>query len=157
MESMKTYLFSVCGAAVISAVVNRFLGNKGGPAASGKLLTGLFLAITVLQPLASLNVDLLEGLAYDVDVQAQRAVQQGEEETKKALAQIIKDRTAEYILQKAQALRVDITAEVTVSDDIVPIPKRVYLSGTVSPYVRQQLQTMMEQELGIAKENQVWI
>lgn len=156
MEPIKTYLLSVCGAAVVCGVANRFLGNKGGTAASGKLLTGLFLAITVLQPLASLNVDVLEGFAYDVDTQAQRAVQRGEEDTKKALAQIIKDRTAAYILQKAQALRVDISVEVILSDDISPIPNKVYLSGTVSPYVRQQLQTMMEQELGIAKENQVW-
>lgn len=156
MDAVRTYLLSVCGAALLCAVANRFLGQKGGTSGAGKLLTGLFLALTVLQPLASADMSILEDISFNIDFEAEQAVLEGEEETKNAMAQIIKDRTAAYILQKAEALRVDITAEVIMSDDNIPVPKMVYLSGTVAPYAKKQLQTMIEQELGIAKENQIW-
>ena len=49
-----------------------------------------------------------------------------------------------------------ISVEVGVSSDTIPIPERVYVSGTIAPYARQQLEIWIERDLGIPKENQVW-
>lgn len=156
MVAVKAYLLSVCGASLLCAAAHKFLGQKGGAAGAGKMITGLFLALTVLKPLSSVDIGMLQDFSFSIDADADQAVQRGEEESKKMMAQIIKNRTAAYILQKAEALRVEITAEVILSNDVVPIPQKVYLSGSVAPYAKKRLQTVIEQDLGIAKENQIW-
>jgi hypothetical protein len=54
-------------------------------------------------------------------------------------------------------MHADIQVEVTVSTDALPIPVGVRIIGNVSPYVRTKLQQTLAEDLGIAKENQVWI
>ena len=119
-------------------------------------MTGLLLTITVMQPLRSVNKGWLENISLDIDLGASEAVAYGHEESQKALSAIIKENTAAYILQKASSLNAQICVEVRVSSDTIPIPDSVLVSGTVSPYTRQQLQTWIEKDLGIPKENQIW-
>lgn len=100
--------------------------------------------------------DLLSEIDLDFQRSAQQAVDQGKEESQKAMAQIIKQETAAYILEKAQSLGAQIQVSVEVSDADLPIPVGVRISGTVAPYAKVQLQTFLEQQLGISKENQRW-
>jgi hypothetical protein len=72
------------------------------------------------------------------------------------MAEIIKHRTAAYILQRAQELHVHLDIEVVLSADDIPVPEKVFLSGTVAPFAKKQLQQIIEQDLGIAKECQIW-
>jgi hypothetical protein len=46
---------------------------------------------------------------------------------------------------------------VYLSEDTIPVPISVEIRGSVSPYGKQQLTKLLEEELGIAKENQLWI
>lgn len=155
MDHLRTYIFSVCSAAILCALANRFF-EKNTAAAIGKMMTGLLLTITVMQPLRSVNKGWLENISLDIDLGASEAVAYGHEESQKALSAIIKENTAAYILQKASSLNAQICVEVRVSSDTIPIPDSVLVSGTVSPYTRQQLQTWIEKDLGIPKENQIW-
>ncbi len=155
VESIKTYLLSVSVAAMICALAGRFLGKNGASAVS-KMVTGLFLILTVLHPLTGIGSTILDDISFEMEYEMTHAVQQGEEETTKALARIIKEKTATYILQKAQTLRAEITVEVEVTDDPVPIPKIIFIHGKIAPYAKQQLEAIMVQELGISKENQIW-
>ena len=84
------------------------------------------------------------------------AVAEGEQQTKTALARLIKQRTCAYILDKAQALNVALEVEVTLSDDDIPVPEAVRLKGKVSPYAKGRLQTIIAEDLGIEKERQTW-
>jgi hypothetical protein len=59
-------------------------------------------------------------------------------------------------LDKAQALNTALEVEVTLSDDEIPIPVKVRLSGKVSPYAKGRLQQIISEELGIERENQIW-
>lgn len=155
MEGIRAYLLSVSAAALLCGIANRFLG-KNTAAAAAKILTGLFLTLTVLQPLGKWDPSLLENLTFDLSDAGEQAVAQGEKQTQKALAQCIKEETAAYILEKARELKADIHVTVEVSEGRIPVPTGVQISGTVSPYARTRLQTIIEEQLGIAKENQRW-
>lgn len=156
MESIKTYLLSICGAAFICAVINGFWSKKSY-GALGKLMTGLFLALSILQPLSKADIQIQNDYFLRFDHESQKAIQAGKEESISALCELIKENTAAYILQRAQSLHVQITVDVAVAQGDVPIPEMVYITGNIAPYAKQQLQEMIENDLGIPKENQIWI
>lgn len=156
MEGIKAYLLSVCSTALICAIGNRFLGSRESSAGIGRLLIGSFLILTVLNPIFELNLDTFENFRLHAQTDAMLAVRRGEENTHQEMAEIIKNRTAAYILQRAQELHVNLAIEVIVSEDAIPSPKMVYLSGTVAPFAKKRLQQIIEQDLGISKECQIW-
>ena len=78
----------------------------------------------------------------------------GENLARDSMAEIIKSETEAYILDTARSLQAEVTVEVSVNEENVP--DSVTVSGAVSPYVRRQLQRIIESDLGIAKENQKW-
>ncbi len=156
MEGVRAYLLSVCASAILCGVVLRLLGKKDAPAAVGKMVCGVFLTLAVLQPLARLRPGLWENLSFDAEQAAQQAVQQGQAESKKALEKIIKDKAEAYILEKAGQLSASVTVEVSVGGDSIPVPQSVRLDGAVTPYAKSRLQTIISEELGISKENQIW-
>ena len=70
--------------------------------------------------------------------------------------EIITDKTCAYILDKAETLRAQLTVQVILSDEELPVPERIYLTGQASPYARSMLQRLIEEELGVPKERQIW-
>ena len=155
MDDIRVYLMSVCGAAIICSIAGKFFGGKSSIGII-KIMCGLFMTITLLRPVHNLRINGISQIGYDIEYQASQAIRQGEQETENALKNIIKEKTETYILQKAQLLQADITVEVYVTADTVPTPEKVYLSGSIGPYARQQLQNTIAQDLGISKENQIW-
>lgn len=155
MEALRQYIISVTTAAMIGGIITGLFQN-GTAKEVVKLICGVFLAFTVMRPVAGLDFEeLLEvDLLYSQD--AEEAAALGENLARESMADIIKAETEAYILDKAAALNADLTAEVTVNNDDPPIPVSVRLSGEVSPYARQQLQSMIQEDLGISKENQLW-
>ncbi len=156
MEPIAEYLLSVTGAAMLCAVVLRLLDGKGNAAAAAKMLTGIFMAVTVLTPLTNFRLsDALE-LLPQLNTDAQGAVAQGEASAKKALQEGISHQVEAYILDKAEKLGVKLAVEVELSSDAIPVPVRVRLRGNVSPYAKTRLQSILQNDLGIDKENQIW-
>ena len=156
MDAIAEYLLSVTGAAIVSAVVLRLLEGKGSAASVAKMLTGIFVAITVIGPITRLHVSDVLDLLPDVSADAQAAVAQGEASAKKALADSISNQIESYILDKAAQLGVTLAVEVELSQDVIPVPVGVRLQGNVSPYAKTRLQSILRDDLGIDKENQIW-
>ena len=73
------------------------------------------------------------------------------------LRQHIKEQTEAYILDIAQSFEIQIQADVTVSREDPPVPEAVRLTGNLTAREKQQLSRRIEQELAIAKENQLWM
>ena len=86
---------------------------------------------------------------------AKDAAAMGENLARDSMADIIKEETEAYILDKAADLHAKLHVEVTVGED--SLPTAVTLSGEASPYARRQIQAIIANDLGIAKENQKWI
>ena len=101
-------------------------------------------------------VQVLVSGSHILQPQAQEAATAGEQQAKSALRESIKQRTEAYILDKAKTLAAQVAVEVTLSNEAIPVPIAVRISGNISPYARMQLQTILQEELGIPKEAQAW-
>ena len=66
------------------------------------------------------------------------------------------EQASAYVLEKAKALNLDITAQLEFGNEDIPIPKQIYLNGNVSPYAKKELTHFIAEQLGIPEENQVW-
>lgn len=152
MPQIGEYVISVCSSALVCCLITPFLKKKS----VGKILPGLFLLLTVLQPLVDIQIPSIENLTQQFQFEAQQAVMTGEETTRDEIGKIIKQRTAAYILQKADALGLQLSVEVGISDSPLPTPDRITIIGPAAPYAKQQMQELISRELGIAKENQIW-
>lgn len=156
MDAIAEYLLSVTAAAIISAMVLRLLPGKSSAVTIGKMLCALFVALTVIEPIAQVRLSDLTGLLPDVSADANAAVAQGQSTAKKAMAESISSRVEAYILDKATQLGLKLTVQVELSDDTIPVPVCVRLKGNISPYLKSKLQKIIQDDLGIDKENQIW-
>ena len=156
MAYIREYVLSVTAAAILCALISAIL--KSGP--NGKLiriLCSVVLAVTILKPLLGKRLDDLRLDSLIPGEEVKDAIADGKAYAHDAMAGIIKDRTESYIQDKAAQLGITIQAEVTLSEDAVPVPCGVRLRGDASPYSRKQLEQYMEEALGSSKEHQQWI
>lgn len=156
MEEIRTYLISVTAASLVCGIVNTLAGKKGTISSVIKLLTGLFLALTVVRPVVDLSIPDLNSYISSINTDAQAAVADGKNMASAELSAIIKAQTQAYILDKAASLGVDMEVEVILSDGAPPLPVGVILTGAVSPYAKAHLSTYLEETLGIPREAQQW-
>jgi hypothetical protein len=60
-------------------------------------------------------------------------------------------------MDKARSYGAEIQVEITLSQEDPPVPKGCTITGEISPFVKQQLQKVLTNELMIPEENQRWI
>lgn len=156
MDMMREYLLSVTAAAMLCGILRQLMGEKGTTAALIRLLSGIFLSVTVISPLMQLN---LGELPFDPEAflsDAREAAEDGADYARSAMARHIKEKTEAYILDKAASLDAQITVEICVEGD-PPVPVACTLRGRSSAYAKRQLSNLLRQELGIREEDQHWI
>lgn len=157
IDSLRQYLLSIVAAALICALVNGLTKKGGYSATIIKLLSGIFLTLCVVSPIIRLDLssvtDYFAVFSYDADV----FIAEGYEWTDASMYKCIKEETEAYILDKAASMEAELTVEVTLSDDSPPVPKNIVLTGRVSPYAKSKLSQLIVDDLGIPKENQVWM
>ena len=149
-------MLSICGVALTCAIARRFLENRGAAAEIGKIVTGCIMIVVLLKPLSDFRFSALEDITFSANQEAGLAVQYGEENTSSAMERIITEKINAYILQRAAELNVNLETEVVLSKADIPVPEKIYLKGTVAPFAKKQLQKIIEQEIGILKEHQIW-
>ena len=155
MEGLRQYVLQLTIAALSCGIIN-VLVKESSFRDIIKFICGLFLAMTALRPLTRIDLALLDDWSHQYSENAAEAVSAGENFARDATADIIKAECEAYILDKAAELETQVTVTVTLSDDSPPIPVAVFISGKVTPYVRLRLEEMIQQDLGITKENQLW-
>lgn len=156
MDKLSGYILSVIAAAMILGIVNGFLDQKNASAVLIRLIGGLFLTFTIVAPAANFNFSGITDFWEDFTLEGEAAAAYGENLARKELQAIIKSETEAYILDKAKDLQAVLTAEVTLSE-AETVPVSVRLQGNISPYGKLRLQQILEDDLGITKENQIWI
>lgn len=156
MEDLKQYLVSVIIAAIASSLIVRFFCGKGTHTRLIKLLVGLFLSITVISPLTTISFDNMISYFNEFEINAQKAVSEGTFQANQATEAIIKEKVTTYILDKASDLDLEVTVSVTLTQADPKTPCFVTVEGTVPAYKKQQLQQIIENDLGVSKENQRW-
>ena len=157
MNAIRDYLFSVIGGAMICGVVLN-LTPEGKFRQISKFLCGLFLTISLLHPLSEMDLSrIASNWQKTQDISTEDISAMAQDYSRSLLAEVIKREVEEYILDKAAALGTSLTSDIHLSPDDIPIPMAVTLTGSPDHAVKKQLETLIAQDLGIAKENQTWI
>lgn len=155
MEELKQYLLSVITLALICAVVQTF--QQGPSKTLAQLVCGLILTVTVVKPFLHFDFSEAFDAVLSLPGDAQENAAEGEKMSREALADIIKEETEAYILDKAKELGAEISADIIVSDDDIPVPTAAVIRGTLTAHTRDFLEEVLCTKLGIAKENLTWI
>lgn len=156
MDAVREYLFGVITAALLCTLITALAGKSGMLSAVIKLLTGVFMTLTLASPLLQLKIQIPEALLGDVSLQAEAITASAENSSLIAISEIIKSETEAYILDKAKQMGADLTVQVMLDDGNPPKPAAVQMNGSVSPYVKSTLSGIIEEDLGIHSEAQTW-
>ena len=149
------YVFSVVITAIICSLINNFLKNFKTKEI-GRFICGIALTISVLAPIANWTEIKFQNIFDNYSMEAQAIITQGKEISYEARSEIIKSETETYILDKAAALDADISVRITIAEAGEPIPVSVVIFGQPTSYTRNKLEEIIEEDLGISKENQQW-
>lgn len=156
VESLRQYILSAASGAIICGIATAFF-QKSAYKKHISMLCGLFMTFTLLRPLIEIRIPELPDMNEYIR-QAQSAVEEGKRISLSARKTIISQECEAYILDKAGALQVSLTAKVTVEErDGEPIPVFAEMTGAVPPEIQRQLSTVIEADMGIPEENQLWI
>lgn len=156
MESVREYLLGVTASSLFCGILTTILGKKGMCGNTVKFLCGIVMILAFISPLLNLQLSSLKGAFHDLSLESESVTAFGQETALKEYADIIKDRMAAYILDKAESLGAELTVEVTLSDELPLVPCRVKISGAISPYAKKVLSDSIAKDLGIDAEEQVW-
>lgn len=156
MSAISKYLISVIVCALICSIITGLIGKKSPHYALVCLLCGIFLSLTVVKPLVQVKLEDIRIYGQSITLDAQNAVAYGETIAQTQKNDIIKQRLETYILDKAASLGAELSVNVTLDEDNAGIPKMVSLSGDIAPLARERLTRIIAEELGIAKEDQLW-
>ena len=154
MNGVVQYILTVTAAAILAAVLQSLAG-QGTMGAMVKLITGVFMALTVLSPLVKVEVPDLEQWFSSFAAEGASAAAAGEDMANDAAWAIIKAQVEAYILDKAAGYDASLSVEAVLDETGVPVS--VTLSGAISPYARARLMRMLEDDLGLGEEAQQWI
>lgn len=157
MTAVKEYLLTVTTSAIICCVAKQIIGEKSSAGKITKVVSGVFLTVTLLSPLVNFNIADIDFYLEDTKSTAAAVSDMGADMAASAMGDIIKNKTEAYILDEARKMELDITVEVELSDADPPAPCRVFIKGTASPYKKTVLGRYISDYLGIPQENQQWI
>jgi hypothetical protein len=157
MDQIRRYLLSVIAAAILCGIVNTLIGKKGSANSVVKLIAGLFMAFTVISPLVTVRLTNISDYFSDLSAQGEAITADGEAIALEELCAIIKSRTEAYILDKAVSMDLDLEVEVTLSSENPPLPCAVIIKGSAAPYEKVVITEYIAKDLGISKEDQLWI
>jgi len=157
VNSIKSYFISITVCAILCSLLTGMFEKKDSLYKIVKMISSLFLIFTLIRPVTEIRLDKINLLVDEVSDNAQAAISTGEDYRMDSLAAIIKEETEAYILDKAQTLQCTLDVEVIVKKSEPPVPSEVYITGSLSPAAKQTLQQIIEDDLHIAKENQIWI
>ena len=101
MQDLGQYILSVGVAALLAGVIAEFSDSKSATGMITRMVCGLFLAFTVINPLTNLNFGILESFSQDTVINTQPVVSAGTTLAEESMAQLIKQETEAYILDKA--------------------------------------------------------
>ena len=153
MELIRSYILTVFATALLCAVTIHLAGERT-PAV--RLIASLFLTFCVLQPMAGTDLSSLIRSVQETLYPLTEMDAHWDTAGTQALRDGIQERTEAYILMEAKSLGAQISAEVSLSDDEIPVHDKVTIIGQLSPYQKTKLFRSLTAELGIAEEAVTW-
>lgn len=153
MTWWKEYILSLMGCVLFCGIISHLISDLRYKRLI-RLLTGTLLALTVFGPLTGAGIP--DSLNIDVEVLSPEPyVEIGKQTARQAQEQCIREACESYISSKANEFGMTVTPEVYLNERMEPNFVRIY--GQTNSVEQHRLEVMLEENLGITKENQVWI
>ena len=125
------------------------------------LCGGCLLLVTALQPLLRIDWEALPDRLAELGLEpAAISAEEAKERNEALLETLVERQTAEWIQKKAESRAASIRVEVEARRDPesgLPEPYSVRIAGALPAEVRAELAEVLERELGIPAERQVWV
>ena len=155
MEAVGEYLRTVCCGALLCAVLLQLAGKDGTAPVPLRMLCGLFLALLAISPLKNVDFTTAEQEFSDFSLEARAVSTDGKAQAEQAIRDGISRQCEAYILDKAGALGMKLSARVEVSEE-THLPVSAVLTGEASPEEKAGLEAWIARELGIERSRQQW-
>ena len=147
---------SVLSAGILVCICSSLFDSKSTVGALIRVIGGLLLSFAILSPVMNWNFEAVISFAETFESTGNLAAETGSNLAAEEAGHIIREELSAYILDKAAELQADLRVDILLSNESVPTPESVTLIGTVTPYAKVKLQKILEEELGIPKERQIW-
>ena len=154
MGRLGEYLLQLICCGILCSILLSML-REGSTKSILQLAAGVLLTITAISPLQTWEIPdplelsgqyLQEGYGLAASAQA---------DAMNVRAQIIKEELEAYILDKADDMGCSIGVQVHMTQE--GYPEAVLIIGEVDAEARKKLEKVLEEDLGISKEQQIWI
>lgn len=156
MEEIGEYIISILIAAAICGIFTSLVSKEHASGGIIRMLCGIFIAVTVIYPLTKFQLQNFDLYLDNVQLDAEAAAKIGTQKVSSDTAALIKQELEAYILDKAASMGVSVSANVTLTEDVPPMPCAVEISGSVSPYNKKRLTSSIVNELGITEDQLIW-
>lgn len=153
MDTLGIYGLRIILAAMICSLLQSLV-NDNPHAAALKTLGGILLTITILSPLRDVSWEMDTSWLREARAAGNRYSLDGETMAKQEMRRIIADRTRNFLREEASRLGAELEITVTVGEDLLPV--QVELRGSADDGVKTALAAIMEEELSVPGENQIW-
>lgn len=154
MAVFRQYVLSLTAAALLGGMLLSCV-PEGSTRKVLRLVCGILLTVTALKPLGQMRLPDLDALTGEYRHQAETAAAMGQEMARVETQEGIRKALEAYILDKAAELGMDVTPEIFLDESGIPVSIR--LEGEISSEIRQKMQTIITNDLGIPGEAQKWI
>ncbi len=155
MSALREWLLGMCAAAMAITLADCLI-PAGAVRKIGKLMGGLVLMITALQPLVGLDYSSLSAAWASYRLEAAGYSAALETENTQLIKIIMEEQTSAYIQDKAAELGIHCTAQVTcqVLEDGTPYPAQAVIQGSLTGQQQEQLRQLIEGDLAIPADEQ---
>lgn len=155
-DAVRTYLLSIIAAVFLGTLCGAFF-PKGNLKKLMQFVCGLLLVIVLVRPYASLDYSVFSQAIAKAFMQSQQTKSRVAVKNRELVAEIIKQNTEAYILDKAHQNDMQITAEVIMDGfDTYPYPSAVIIIGRFTAAQQAALCSLISRELGIPSDRQEW-
>ena len=157
MEWTKDWIMGITAVSVFLAAAKALL-PKGSVKQVGEFACGLLLLLAVSAPLVKLDVGELSAALTELRLAEAGDTQLLEIENTKLIKEIIAEKTAAYISDKATELGMDCTVEVTYQyqSDGLAYPTAVCIKGGWNEAQREELTAFIETNLAVPRDAQTY-
>ncbi len=150
MGEVRQYFLQIVAVCMIAAIGNSIVKNQL-IAKVIQLVSGILILLVVIAPLSKVDISALSGI---IDEQLQTKVDTDQFHAQFQLQ--VQKATEEHVERIAEEMGIEIRAEVTVSEDEVPVPIGIRLFGETTTAQMLELSEYIEQQLGIPIAQQIW-
>lgn len=156
MDAIRQYILSVLSAAIITSLLVRFANKQEAVGGIIKLIASVFLSIAVVAPIIKMQILDISEYVGDLEADGKNIISDAKVQVENETVSIILEKVQAYIEDKAATYGAEITATVGISEPDSLRPDTVEIEGKVSPYVKEILQDVIADDLGIQEDNQIW-